>query len=118
MDVDPGHRVPNELHEQFQALLSLLRDAVPLSRDLDAELDDFADRLAASPPPAAIAHDLRAPVGALRHQVELLADPDLPDDLRARCLAAIERNADDLAATVDQLGAATGPVRMRRRYAS
>jgi signal transduction histidine kinase len=43
-----------------------------------------------------LAHDLRAPIGALLHQAELLTMPELPSDVRQRSLDAIVDNAHEL----------------------
>lgn len=52
-----------------------------------------------------LAHDLRSPLGALRHQAELLAADDLAADLRQRSTAVIERNATAIEEAVERLEA-------------
>ena len=52
-----------------------------------------------------LAHELRSPVSALRHQAQLLAADDLPADMRRRSTSLIEQNASALEELVERLDA-------------
>ena len=56
---------------------------------------------------AAIAHDLRAPAGAVRGYAEIAADPRLPDEKRAFMLQRLEKQAQQLNRLIDDLSTAS-----------
>lgn len=51
----------------------------------------------------ALAHDLRSPIGAVLHQIQLLSTRDLPPELRARSVAALEHNGAELESILETL---------------
>lgn len=98
-----------QLVDAFDALSARLTDA-GVGPELDGEVHSFGRQLSevvarrtatpARPDPrtqaaflVSLAHDLRAPIGALMHQTQLLTTDSLPDDLRRRSLDALEDNA-------------------------
>lgn len=65
------------------------------------EARDEPDEDGASAPTAtaflvALAHDVRAPLAALMHQIQLLTSDGLTDELRQRSLSALEANASEV----------------------
>lgn len=50
-----------------------------------------------------LAHDMRAPIGALMHQTQMLASDSLSAELRRRSLSVLEENASDLEHLLDTL---------------
>ena len=65
------------------------------------EARDEPDEDGASVPTAtaflvALAHDVRAPLAALMHQIQLLTSDGLSEDLRQRSLSALEANATEV----------------------
>lgn len=99
----PDRLQAGTLRAQFDELLERLRAAADLPEHLADDLARFAEDLGELRSVRALAHDLRAPIGALAHQAQLLADPTLPEDLRAQSAAALQDNAAALGAMLDDL---------------
>ncbi|HEY1116255.1 MAG TPA: hypothetical protein VGE43_01035 [Acidimicrobiales bacterium] len=68
-------------------------------------MDDLTNADTGSGRLRALTHDLRGAVGALDHQTQLLATPDLPADLHARSLAVLEANIAELRRVLGELEA-------------
>lgn len=78
-----------------------LRDVAETEHDAAGELR--ADAQARTAFLIALSHDLRAPIGALVHQAQLLGSDSLTDEIRQRSVETLRENAGLLARMMDDL---------------
>jgi hypothetical protein len=117
----PPHEPSADLAEDFDHLVRSLCRAVDIPPELQGELRRFGTRISTASPTLAgataaqidasqragflvsLAHDLRAPIGALMHQSQLLAQDGLTAELRGRSMKAMETNAAHLEELLETL---------------
>jgi two-component system sensor histidine kinase MprB len=82
-----SHDEVGELAARFNAMLDTLEGSIAAQRQLVADAS----------------HELRTPVTSLRTNIEVLAEADLDPDERARVIADVEAQAEELSALVADL---------------
>lgn len=88
-------------HDQPNAVAEHLHDVTETEHDTAGDLR--ADPQARTAFLIALSHDLRAPIGALVQQAQLLGSENLADDIRRRSVDALRENAGLLSRMMDDL---------------